>query len=102
VAEHGLVEIKCPNTATHIDTLLSGAVPQKYQTQMLWQMICTDRLWCDFVSYDPRMPEEMRLFVARYSLDNALALSVEADVAAFLAELDERTKALVDKYGRKP
>src|SRR6478752_2514409 len=61
----GLVEIKCPQTATHIDTFVSGAVPTKYLTQMQWQMACTGRAWCDFVSYDPRLPEAMRLFVRR-------------------------------------
>ena len=38
VGEDGLVEIKCPNTATHIDTLLDGKVPGKYVIQMQWQM----------------------------------------------------------------
>ena len=61
VDEHGLVEIKCPNTATHIQTLLGGSIPGKYQLQMLWQMACTGRQWCDFVSYDPRMPEDMQI-----------------------------------------
>jgi putative phage-type endonuclease len=67
----GLVEIKCPNSATHIQTLLGGSVPEKYRTQMLWQMACTDRAWCDFVSYDPRLPESMRLFVQRVERDDA-------------------------------
>ena len=48
VGSDGLVEFKCPNTATHINTLLGGTVPQKYVLQMLWQMECTGRQWCDF------------------------------------------------------
>ena len=54
VGEDGLVEIKCPNTATHIDTLLTQTVPAKYITQMQFQMACTGRQWCDFVSFDPK------------------------------------------------
>jgi putative phage-type endonuclease len=50
VGADGLVEIKCPNTSTHIDTLLTQTVPKKYLDQMMWQMICTGREWCDFGS----------------------------------------------------
>jgi putative phage-type endonuclease len=65
----GLVEIKCPNTATHIQTLLDQKVPEKYNTQMQWQMACTQRQWCDFVSFDPRMAEGLQLFIKRVELD---------------------------------
>ena len=84
VGADGLLEIKCPNTATHIDTLLTQTVPGKYITQMHWQMACTGRAWCDFVSFDPRMPEEMRLFIKRVPRDEALVQSLEAEVRAFL------------------
>src|SRR6056297_3469810 len=59
VGEWGLIECKCPNTATHIDTLLKGKIADKYQKQMQWQMACTGRQWCDFVSYDPRLNPEL-------------------------------------------
>lgn len=85
----GLVEIKCPMTATHIDTFVSGTVPTKYLTQMLWQMACTGRAWCDFVSYDPRLPEAMRLFVRRVPRDDARIAELEAEVRVFLAEVDQ-------------
>lgn len=88
IADAGLVEIKCPNTATHIDTLLTQTVPGKYITQMHWQMACTGRTWCDFVSFDPRMPEEMRLFVKRITRDDATVKDLEAAVCAFLAEVE--------------
>lgn len=94
VGDDGLVEIKCPNTATHIETLLSQKVPAKYVTQMLWQMACTGRRWCDFVSYDPRMPEAMRLFVRRVERDDAAVAQLEADVTAFLSELDAKVAEL--------
>lgn len=99
VGDTGLVEIKCPNTATHIETLLTGNIPGKYETQMLWQMACCDRAWCDFVSFDPRMPEEMRLFVKRLQRDDDRIAELEAEVTAFLSEIDATVAALTRKYG---
>jgi len=89
VGHDGLVEIKCPNTSTHIETLLDEKVPSKYVTQMMWQMACTGRSWCDFVSFDPRMPEDMQLFIKRVPRDNEMIASLEAEVVKFLGELDE-------------
>ncbi len=63
----GLLEIKCPTTTTHIKHLIAGVVPEQYKNQMLWQMLCTGRKWCDFVSFDSRMPEELQLFIKRYT-----------------------------------
>jgi len=101
VGVDGLVEIKCPSTATHIDTLISQTVPGKYVTQMFWQMACTGRQWCDFVSFDPRMPEHMRLFVKRVPRDDARIAELERDVADFLAELDGKLAELTALYERK-
>ncbi|TKT80026.1 lambda exonuclease family protein [Aquamicrobium sp. LC103] len=98
VNEDGLVEIKCPNTATHIDTLLGAAVPAKYLTQMQWQMACTGRAWCDFVSFDPRMPESMRLFVARVARDAERIAELEAEVETFLSELRQKVDRLRVAY----
>lgn len=88
VADDGLVEIKAPLTSTHIETLLTGVIQSKYIKQMMWQMACTDRLWCDFVSYDCRMPDELRLFVKRVPRDDALIEEMEREVRSFLIELD--------------
>jgi putative phage-type endonuclease len=101
VGAEGLVEIKCPNTATHLDTLLSQVVPAKYVTQMQWQMACTGRKWCDFSSYDPRMPEEMALFVKRVERDDKLIAELEKDVSAFLVEIDEKLSKLNSIYGMR-
>lgn len=101
VGDHGLVEIKCPNTATHLDTLLSQSIPGKYVTQMLWQMACTGRQWCDFVSYDPRLPEAISLFVKRVERDDKEIADLEAKVAEFLGELDRKLAQLNDLYGAK-
>jgi len=94
VGADGLVEIKCPNVATHIDTLIAGKIPEKHLTQIAWQMACTGRAWCDFVSYDPRLPEDMRLFVRRVHRDDTRIAEIEAEVRAFLAELDAKLSAL--------
>jgi putative phage-type endonuclease len=90
----GLIEIKCPNTATHIETLLSQTVPTKYFTQMTWQMISTGRHWCDFVSYDPRLPAELQLFIKRVEYDPVYGAMLEKEVIGFLKELDTKIEQL--------
>ena len=99
VGSVGLIEIKCPYTATHIETLLSGKVPDRYNTQMQWQMACTGRTWCDYVSYDPRMPENMRLFLARVFRDQSAILAMETEVLIFIHELTDKVAALKLHYG---
>lgn len=94
VGDDGLVEIKAPNTATHLETLLSGAIPGKYQNQMTWQLACCQRDWCDFVSYDPRLPEHLRLFVKRFHRDDLRIAEMEQEVRTFLSELDEKIARL--------
>lgn len=97
----GLVEIKCPNTATHLETLLGQAVPGKYETQMQFQMACTGRSYCDFVSYDPRMPENMRLFIKRVPRDDKRITELESEIASFLLELAVKLSQLNSLYGEK-
>lgn len=94
VGSNGMIEVKCPNTATHIDTLLAKVVPAKYLPQMQWQMACTGRQWVDYVSFDPRMPEHLRLFCKRVPRDNKYIAELELEVNAFLTELDATIKAL--------
>jgi len=90
----GMLEIKCPNTATHFDTLLTGKMPNKYLPQVQWQMSCANRLWCDFVSFDPRAPEGLQLFVIRIERDDKYILELESEVNKFLEELDARIEKL--------
>jgi len=94
VGDDGLVEIKCPNTATMIDTLLTGKVPQKYYIQMQMQMACTQRAWCDYVVFDPRMPTKAQLFVKRVPRDSAFIAEMEAEIINFLAEVDVQVSQL--------
>lgn len=101
VGADGLVEIKCPNTSTHVETLLGGKVPAKYETQMLWQMACTGRAWCDFVSFDPRLPAEMQMFVKRLDRDDKRIAELESEVVAFMAELDDKLGKLTSLYHKE-
>lgn len=88
IGDDGLFECKCPNTKTHIDTLLGKNIKGNYYKQMQWQMACTGRQWCDFVSYDPRMPEHLQLFVERVERDDKFISEIEAEVIGFLAEIE--------------
>lgn len=98
VGADGLVEIKCPNTNNHLETLLGQAPKDSYVTQMQWQMACTGRKWCDFVSYDPRLPEAMRFFTKRIMRDGVGINTFETEVISFLAELDAKLARLNDLY----
>jgi len=89
VGDEGLLEIKCPNTATHITFLQTKKIPDKYQTQMTVQMICTERSWCDYVSFDDRLPERLQYRCARFEFDEERAKEITTEVELFLKELDE-------------
>jgi hypothetical protein len=88
VGPDGLVELKCPTTVTHIETVMSGRIPERHQIQMMWQMACTGRPWCDYVSYDPRLPEALALFVSRLARDEERVAALEEEVRMFLFECD--------------
>jgi putative phage-type endonuclease len=93
----GLVEIKCPKTSTHLQTLVDKKQPRQYENQMLWQMACTGRQWVDFVSYDPRLPDDLQLFVHRFDRDEKRIEEIEAAVKQFLTEVTE----MIDKIKEK-
>lgn len=98
VGDEGMVEIKCPNSGTHVVTLRGGPIPDKYMKQMQFQMACTGRRWCDFASYDPRLPVEMQLHVQRVERDDAMIAEIEAAVIAFLAEVEATVDDLNTRY----
>jgi len=89
VGDEGLLEIKCPNTAQHVEFLRTGKIDPGYQLQMLFQMICTGREWCDYVSFDDRLPEELQYRCKRFEFDDDKANEVLAEVKLFLAELNQ-------------
>jgi putative phage-type endonuclease len=94
VGSDGLIECKCPKTATHLGYILKNAVPPEYVPQMCWQLACTGRKWVDFVSYDPRLPEHLQLFIKRLVADPAYIELLECEVKKFLAEVDDLLLAL--------
>lgn len=98
VGDTGLIEIKCPQTTTHFAALEGASIDRKYLLQMQWQMACTGRQWCDFASYDPRVPMEMQLHVQRVHRDEELIAEIEGEVTAFLAEIDRRVANLRAQY----
>lgn len=102
IGDEGTLEVKCPLTATHLDTLLGQRVPARYITQMQFGLACSGRQWCDFVSYDPRLPESMRLFIRRLERDDKEIARLESAVEEFLAELIGKIADLDQIYNGGP
>ena len=98
IGDDGMIEIKCPNTATHIETLLYDNVDTKYVQQMQWQMACTGRQWCVFVSFDDRLPPAMQLYQVVYPRDNKMISEMEDQAVKFLNEVDDEIVKLTEKY----
>jgi hypothetical protein len=94
VGDDGCLEIKCPNTATHIDTILGEEPAKKYYDQMQWQMVCANRSYCHFVSFDPRMPAHLQLFVKRIERNDEYIEQLEKEVVQFLMEVEDKVKKL--------
>jgi putative phage-type endonuclease len=94
VGIEGLLEIKCPTTVTHVLTLRENKMPEDHNYQVQWQMACTGRKYCDFMSYDPRLPEQYRIFVERIDRDDVFIATLEEEVKRFLEEVDKEVEKL--------
>lgn len=94
VGDDGLIEIKCPETKTHVHTLLHKKVPAQYIPQIQWQMACTGRAWVDFVSFDPRMPDYLMLEIVRVERDQTLIDQYATEIKKFLDEVYETVAKL--------
>ena len=94
VGSDGLVEIKCPKVATHLAYQIAGVVPAGYKNQMMWQMACTGRDYCDIVSFDPRLPDGMKIFVRTVRRDVEMIKTLEEEVSKFLAEMEAKIEQL--------
>jgi len=94
VGDSGLVEIKCPKVATHLAYLIAGVVPVGYKNQMMWQMACSGRDWCDFASFRPDLPEHLQLFIIRFKRDPERIKELETAVVAFLDSVDKMVNQL--------
>ena len=97
VGEDGMVEIKCPDSTTHLAALEAGIVPSEHFAQMQGQMAVFGRWWNDFVSYDPRFPQNLQLFVVRLERDDAYIANLEAEIKAFLATVDAMEQRLLKR-----
>lgn len=88
LGDDGLIEIKCPTTRVHLEYMKGGTVPEQYIPQMNAEMACMpEREYCDFVSFDPRVPFGMQLFVRRHYRDRERIAELEQEVKKFQAEL---------------
>jgi putative phage-type endonuclease len=94
VDKTGLVEIKCPESKTHMEYLMTGKPPAKYIPQMMWQMACTGREWCDFVSFDPRFPTNLQIFVIKVEYDPTYVRMLELEITQFLDEVSKKVEIL--------
>jgi putative phage-type endonuclease len=94
VGEDGLIEIKCPNTSTMLEYLEDRTIPTKYRLQIQWQLAVTGRDWCDFVAFDPRLPEHLQLLVIREPRNTDLVVEITHEVNRFLAEVERKVAFL--------
>ena len=99
IGEDGGLEIKVPNSSTHIDTLRGAAIDPDYIRQCQWNMACTERAYWDWASFDPRLPPAMQLHVRRIKRDDIMIAELEAAVRQFIAEIDEAVAELSVQFG---
>lgn len=99
IQHDGLIEIKCPQTSTHLEILSGGKIPARYMFQMYWQMACTGRDWCMFVCFDPRLPEAMQLYTEEVPRDEKIIAELEEEVIKFIEELNHKVMVIKSKYG---
>ncbi len=99
VGENAVLEVKCPEHAAHLDTLLKRSIDPDYYIQIQWQMACTERYWAHFVSYHPDFPPSMQLYVQRIDWDHGLVKELEMGVIAFIEELETKLTDLRQQYG---
>jgi hypothetical protein len=95
----GIVELKCPKTATHLKYLKAGVVPSEHVPQIVHNLLVTNAQWCDFVSYDPRLPEEYRLFVVRMPRDEKQIASYQVALSLFLSDVEKDVAELQQLRG---
>lgn len=94
IGDDGLTEVKCPNTTTHVNTLITKEVPSEYLPQISWQLACTERKWCDFVSYDPRLEPHLQLVIIRVKAKDLNISELEKSVVDFNKMIDGKVMEL--------
>jgi putative phage-type endonuclease len=97
IADDGLIEVKCPESHTHIATIETGKIDRRYMLQMQFQMACTERQWCDFVSFDDRMPGSLAVKIIRVEKDEKMIDLIESEVISFLDDANKRVAKLMEE-----
>lgn len=96
IGMEGAVEFKCPNSVKHVETIVNG-MPAEHMPQIQMQMWMAGLQWVDFVSYDPRLPMEMSLYIQRIRRDEQYLNMLEDEVTKFLAEVDSTIVMIQEK-----
>lgn len=99
VGDEGGIELKVPKTETHLSYLLADVVPEEYKGQMYLGMICCERWWWDFCSFDPRLPDPLKLFVKRLVWDEVEAARLNAIVGGFNDSIEQTIAYLWERFG---
>lgn len=99
IGDDGILEIKCPNTATHIDTLRNRKVPTLYYSQVQGQIWITGRKWGHFVSFDPRLPENANFIMIHVDRDDDYIAKLEAEITRFLQQVEQEAKFVTEYKG---
>jgi predicted phage-related endonuclease len=98
IGADGLVELKCPQPPAHLDTILNQTIGNDYLVQIQWQLACTGRAWCDYVSYNPDFPTGMHFWVRRIQRDAAMIRELEGEISKFIKEIDRKVEELSRCY----
>jgi putative phage-type endonuclease len=102
VGDDKCIEIKVPKTANHLKWMQAGIVPAEHQDQCLWVMACAERQFCDFISFDPRLPEGLRIFCVRMARDEERIARMEEEVRKFDAEVTAAVDVLMQRVVKVP
>lgn len=97
IDDDGMVEIKCPfNTVNHVRTVVAVDMPKEHMPQVQGNLWINGREWCDFISFDPRIDGDGRLFIKRIYRDETYIKNLERRVLAFIQKLDS---VLLESFG---
>ena len=97
IGEDGLLEIKCPATTTQIKRALSSDYSSDYKAQIQMQLWVTERQWCDFVSFDPRLDCEASYLQQRVERDEEYIEEMKEKVYKFIEEMNKSIIKLTTK-----
>lgn len=89
VGHDELIEIKCPETATHLTYKMAGVPPEKYIPQMLVQLLVTGRKSCWFASFDDRLPAPHDIFIVKFEPTADQLKEAQLMATDFLGETQE-------------